>query len=56
MHTLWNQNWSKVYNFINVYISPNQSLEELETFADNLNLNLAAVGKSGLFNCSSWWP
>ena len=49
MHTLWNQNWSKVCNFIYLYISPNQSLEELETFADNLNLNLATVGKSNPF-------
>ena len=29
----------KVGNFISLYRSPNQSLEEFETFADNLELN-----------------
>ena len=36
----------KVCNFISLHRPPNQSLEELETFADNLELNLDTVAKS----------
>ena len=35
----------KVCNFISLYRSPNQSLEEFETFADNLELNLDIIVK-----------
>ena len=35
----------KVCNFISPYRSPNQSLEEFETFADNLELNLDIIAK-----------
>ena len=35
----------KVCNFISLYRSPNQSLEEFETFADNLELNLDIIAK-----------
>ena len=38
----------KVCNFISLYRSPNQSLEEFETFADNLELNLDTIAKSNL--------
>ena len=33
----------KVCNFISLYRSPNQSLDEFETFADNLELNLDTI-------------
>ena len=36
----------KVCNFISLHRPPNQSLEVLETFADNLELNLDTVAKS----------
>ena len=36
----------KVCNFISLHRPPNQSLEELERFADNLELNLDTVAKS----------
>ena len=39
----------KVYNFISLYASQNQSLEEFETFADNLELNLDAISKNNPF-------
>ena len=39
----------KVCNFISLHRPPNQSLEELETFADNLELNLDTVAKSSPF-------
>ena len=33
----------KVCNFISLYRSTNQSLDEFETFADNLELNLDTI-------------
>lgn len=39
----------KLCNFISLYRSPNQCFEELETFADNLELNLDAIAKNNLF-------
>ena len=33
----------KVCNFISLYQSPNQSLDEFETFAGNLELNLDTI-------------
>ena len=41
--------YAKVCNFISLYISPNQSLEEFETFADNLDLNLDTISKNNPF-------
>ena len=38
----------KVCNFISLYRSPNQSLEEFETFANNLEVNLDTTAKSNL--------
>ena len=39
----------KVCNFISLYRSPHQSIEEFETFADNLELNLDTIAKSNPF-------
>ena len=39
----------KVCNFIFLYRSPNQSLEEFKTFADNLKLNLDTIAKNNSF-------
>ena len=39
----------KVCNFISLYRSPNQSLEEFETFADNLEFNLDTLAKNNPF-------
>ena len=36
----------KVCNFIFLYNSPDESLEEFETFADNLELNLNTVAEN----------
>ena len=40
---------NKVCNFISLYRSPNQSLEEFETFADDLELNLDRIAKNNPF-------
>ena len=39
----------KACNFISLYRSPNQSLEEFEKIADNLELNLDTIAKIILF-------
>ena len=44
----------KVCNFISLCRSPNQSFEEFETFADNLEFNLDTFAKTTLFNSSFW--
>ena len=36
---------NKACDFISLYGSPNQSLQEIETFADNLEVNLDATAK-----------
>ena len=38
-----------VYNFISLCKLPNQSLEEFETFTDNLELNFGTITKNNLF-------
>ena len=43
------RNGDKVCNFVSLYRSPNQSLEEFETFADKLELNLDTVAKNNSF-------
>ena len=36
----------KVCNFFSLYKSPNTSLEEFETFADNIEFNLNTTAKN----------
>ena len=38
-----------VCKFVSLYRSPNQSLEEFDKFADNLEINSDTIAKSPLF-------
>ena len=43
MHKFWNKIENKLCNFIVLYRSPSQSQESLESFIDNLELNIDAT-------------